>query len=83
MTKFRLTCRKRGADIAPSGFDAGKQGKGKKRPVLVDPLGLFMRRLAFDIPQRFRPLDKLLLIEHLELLRSWQVTIEDFLIVKT
>ncbi len=30
---------KRGADIAPSGFEAGKQIKGKKRHGLIDTLG--------------------------------------------
>jgi transposase len=35
-------CRKGGAGIDPSGFDAGKQVKGKKRHVLVDTLGLVL-----------------------------------------
>jgi transposase len=34
--------RKRGAESDASGFDAGKQGKGKKRHVLVDTLGLLL-----------------------------------------
>jgi hypothetical protein len=33
---------KRGAYIDPSGFDAGKRGKGKKRHLLVDTLGLLV-----------------------------------------
>jgi putative transposase len=33
---------KRGARIDPSGYDAGKKIKGKKRHVLVDTLGLLM-----------------------------------------
>src|ERR1700730_7476457 len=32
--------RKRGARIDPSGYDAGKKVKGKKRHILVDTLGL-------------------------------------------
>lgn len=30
----------------PPGFDAGKQGKGKKRHVLVDTLGLLLHALV-------------------------------------
>ena len=37
---------KRGAAIDPSGFDAGKRVKGKKRHVLVDTLGLLMHALV-------------------------------------
>jgi transposase len=37
---------KRGADIDPSGFDAGKQVKGKKRHVLVDTLGLVLHAIV-------------------------------------
>jgi transposase len=37
---------KRGADIDPSGFDAGKQVKGKKRHVLVDTLGLVLQAIV-------------------------------------
>ena len=33
---------KRGAQPDASGFDAGKQVKGKKRHVLVDTLGLLL-----------------------------------------
>jgi transposase len=39
-------CRKRGAEIDPSGFDAGKQVKGKKRHVLVDTLGLVLEAIV-------------------------------------
>jgi transposase len=39
-------CGKRGADIDPSGFDAGKRVKGKKRQVLVDTLGLLLHVLV-------------------------------------
>jgi transposase len=37
---------KRGAAIDPSGFDAGKRVKGKKRHVLVDTLGLLLHALV-------------------------------------
>jgi transposase len=37
---------KRGAQIDPSGFDAGKRVKGKKRHVLVDTLGLLLHVLV-------------------------------------
>jgi hypothetical protein len=37
---------KRGAAIAPSGCDAGKRSKGKKRHVLVDTLGLRLHALV-------------------------------------
>ncbi len=37
---------KRGAPIDPSGFDAGKRVKGKKRHVLVDTLGLLLHALV-------------------------------------
>jgi transposase len=39
-------CRKRGAELDPSGFDAGKQVKGKKRHVLVDTLGLLLHAIV-------------------------------------
>jgi transposase len=39
-------CRERGADSDPSGFDAGKQVKGKKRHVLVDTLGLVLQAIV-------------------------------------
>jgi len=39
-------CGKRGAEIDPSGFDAGKQVKGKKRHVLVDTLGLLLQAIV-------------------------------------
>ena len=39
-------CGKRGAEIDASGFDAGKQVKGKKRHVLVDTLGLVLHALV-------------------------------------
>jgi transposase len=38
--------RKRGKPIDPSGFDAGKQVKGKKRHVLVDTLGLVVHAIV-------------------------------------
>jgi len=38
--------RKRGAKLDPSGFDAGKQVKGKKRHVLVDTLGLVLQAIV-------------------------------------
>jgi transposase len=38
-------CGKRGAEIDPAGFDAGKQVKGKKRHVLVDTLGLLLHAI--------------------------------------
>src|SRR3954466_7077638 len=34
--------RKRGARVDPSGYDAGKKVKGKKRHILVDTLGLLL-----------------------------------------
>ena len=34
--------RKRGACIDPSGYDAGKKIKGKKRHILVDTVGLLL-----------------------------------------
>jgi transposase len=37
---------KRGACIDPSGFDAGKRVKGKKRHLLVDPRGLLFPALV-------------------------------------
>jgi transposase len=50
----RLYCRqpecekrgKRGANIDPHGFDAGKLIKGKKRHILVDKLGLLLHALV-------------------------------------
>ena len=38
--------RKRGAWIDPSGYDAGKKVKGKKRHVLVDTLGLLLHAIV-------------------------------------
>src|ERR1700720_3503203 len=38
--------RKRGARIDPSGFDAGKLIKGKKRHVLVDTQGLLLHSMV-------------------------------------
>jgi transposase len=38
--------RKRGEAIDPSGFDAGKQVKGKKRHLLVDTLGLVLQAIV-------------------------------------
>jgi hypothetical protein len=38
--------RKRGVCIDPHGFDAGKLIKGKKRHVLVDPVGLLLHALV-------------------------------------
>src|SRR6202034_411257 len=45
---------KGGASIDPSGFDAGKKIKGKKRHILVDTQGLLMHALvhAADIQDR-------------------------------
>src|SRR5579871_1186924 len=45
---------KRGASIDPSGFDAGKKIKGKKRHILVDTQGLLMHAIvhAADIQDR-------------------------------
>src|ERR1700758_1583690 len=50
----RKECRKRGAYIDPSGYDAGKKIKGKKRHILVDTLGLLMHAVvhAADIQDR-------------------------------
>jgi transposase len=42
----REECRKRGETIDPSGFDAGKQVKGKKRHLLVDTLGLVLHAIV-------------------------------------
>jgi transposase len=39
-------CGRRGAEIDPAGFDAGKQGKGTKRQVLVDTLGLVLQAIV-------------------------------------
>ena len=46
--------RKRGACIDPSGYDAGKKIKGKKRHVLVDTLGLLLHAVIHpaDIQDR-------------------------------
>ena len=46
--------RKRGAQIDPPGFDAGKKIKGKKRHILVDSLGLLIHALIHpaDIQDR-------------------------------
>jgi len=46
--------RKRGARIDPSGYDAGKKIKGKKRHVLVDTLGLLLHAIVHpaDIQDR-------------------------------
>jgi len=38
--------RKRGASIDPTGYDAGKKIKGKKRHILVDTQGLLMHALV-------------------------------------
>ena len=45
---------KGGASIDPSGFDAGKKIKGKKRHILVDTQGLLMHAVvhAADIQDR-------------------------------
>src|ERR1700758_4731455 len=50
----RKECRKRGAYIDPSGYDAGKKIRGKKRHILVDTLGLLMHAVvhAADIQDR-------------------------------
>lgn len=39
-------CGKRGCSVDPSGFDAGKQVKGKKRHLLVDTLGLVLHAIV-------------------------------------
>jgi putative transposase len=39
-------CRKRGRALDPSGFDAGKGIKGKKRHLLVDTWGLVMHAIV-------------------------------------
>lgn len=46
--------RKRGRSVDPSGFDAGKRTKGKKRRVLGDTQGLLMHAIvhAADIQNR-------------------------------
>lgn len=46
--------RKRGASIDPSGYDAGKKIKGKKRHILVDTIGLLLHALVHsaDIQDR-------------------------------
>jgi transposase len=46
--------RKRGAQIDPSGYDAGKKIKGKKRHILVDTLGLLLHAIVHpaDIQDR-------------------------------
>ena len=45
---------KRGARIDPSGYDAGKKIKGKKRHILVDTLGLLLHAIVHpaDIQDR-------------------------------
>ena len=45
---------KRGASIDPSGYDAGKKIKGKKRHVLVDTVGLLLHAVVHpaDIQDR-------------------------------
>jgi transposase len=50
----RQRSRKRGRCIDPSGYDAGKKIKGKKRHVLVDSQGLLMQAIihAADIQDR-------------------------------
>src|SRR6202521_6183041 len=47
-------CRKRGSRIDPHGYDAGKKIKGKKRHLLVDPLGLLLHAIVHpaDIQDR-------------------------------
>src|SRR5277367_6401660 len=46
--------RKRGACIDPSGYDAGKKIKGKKRHILVDTIGLLLHAVVHkaDIQDR-------------------------------
>ncbi len=46
--------RKRGAQIDPAGYDAGKKVKGKKRHILVDTLGLLLHAVVHpaDIQDR-------------------------------
>ena len=46
--------RKKGAAIDPSGYDAGKKVKGKKRHILVDTQGLLMHAIvhAADVQDR-------------------------------
>src|SRR5437763_6830493 len=50
----REKCGKRGAAIDPSGYDAGKKIKGKKRHILVDTQGLLMQAIihAADVQDR-------------------------------
>jgi transposase len=38
----RQGCSKRGSSLDPSGYDAGKKVKGRKRHILVDTLGLLL-----------------------------------------
>jgi transposase len=53
---------KRGSRIDPSGFDAGKRVKGKKRHVLVDMLGLLLHALVHSANVQDRDGGVLLLI---------------------
>jgi putative transposase len=53
---------KRGSRIDPSGFDAGKRVKGKKRHVLVDMLGLLLHALVHSANVQDRDGGILLLI---------------------
>jgi hypothetical protein len=46
--------RKRGAWLDPSGYDAGKKIKGRKRHILVDTLGLLLN-VVVHIKTRTRP----------------------------
>jgi transposase len=53
---------KRGASLDPSGLDAGKRAKGKKRHVLVDTLGLVLHALGHPANGQDRDGGMLLLI---------------------
>jgi hypothetical protein len=41
-----------GRCIDPSGYDAGKKIKGKKRHILVDTVGLLLHAVVHPIPER-------------------------------
>jgi hypothetical protein len=41
-----------GRCIDPSGYDAGKKIRGKKRHILVDTVGLLLHAVVHPIPER-------------------------------
>ena len=41
----------RGSWLDPSGYDAGKKIKGRKRHILVDTMGLLLSVVAADMPE--------------------------------